>query len=120
MSLARRTMTHRALVQRDANFGGLANNWGDDSVPDWQTHIAALECKFWFEERFSGPAVDGNRSATLTRRKMIVPKGTDITENDRILNVEDRLGNEIADGPMRIDTVGYRKGHIALTLIEDR
>ena len=120
MSLARRSMTHRATVERDANYGGLANNWGDDSVPDWQTHLASQPCHFWFEERFSGPSVDASRSVTLTRRRMIVPESTDITENDRVLIIKDRQGDTIADGPMRIDSIGRRQGHLTITLIEDR
>lgn len=115
---ARNAMTHRCDVQRDASRGDGGNDWGGDPAPDWQTHLDELHCRFWFE---SGQTIyDGTKAVELTTRKLIVPWGTDITEDDRIVSVRDRRNRELADGPMRVDTVGNRDGHLVLSLVEDR
>ncbi len=118
MSLARLSMTNRVDVQRDANYSGSADTWGNDSPANWQAHLTSLPCRFWFDGVQT--VVDGIKSTEVTTRKLIVPAGTDITEDDRIVSVKNRLGVELADGPMRIDSVGHRSGHIVLTLVDVR
>lgn len=113
-------MTHRATVERDSNLGAESTSWGSDPTPSWTTNLSDQPCYFWFEETRSNTAVSDETLVALTRRKVIFPAGTDVKETDRVLTIEDRLGNEIADGPMRIDSVGRRRGHIVCVLVEDR
>lgn len=118
MSLARLSMTNRCDVQRDANYGQSEDAWGNDDPASWQSHLTSLPCRFWFDG--TETVIDGVKGTEVTTRKLIVPAGTDITEDDRIVSVKDRLGVELADGPMRIDSVGHRSGHIVVTLVDVR
>lgn len=119
---ARGTMHMRAHVQRDANVGQGGGTWGQDSPPVWQDHILALPCRFWFDDtaRNTQTVKDGDKDVVMSGRKLIVPEGTDIREDDRVVSIVDRLNRELADGPMRIDTVGRRKGHLILQLVDIR
>lgn len=111
---ARRMMTMRALVERDTQVA--TDAYGHKAVPSWTSHIASLACRMWFEvERH---ILDGDKTAALEDRKVIVPKGTDIKPGDRIANVKDRRGNIVFTGPAIIDAVGTRRDHIVVSLLE--
>lgn len=112
---ARRQMTMRALVERDAN-ADTEDPLGSPEAPDWQTLHAALPCRTWFEtERHEA---DSNKTAAIEDRKVIVPKGTDIRPGDRIADVKDRRGSVIFTGPATIEAAGRRRDHIELSLKE--
>ena len=51
---------------------------------------------------------------------MIVPKGTDITEDDKLVSIQDRLGVSISASDFRIESVIRRAGHLELVLEEVR
>lgn len=111
-------MVHRCTVQRDASVGAGGDPWGNDQAPAWSDHLVDLPCRFWFEE---GRTIkDGDQQIELTKRKLVVPDFTDITEDDRVFNVRDRRGRELADGPMRVDSVGRRDGHLVAWLVDVR
>jgi hypothetical protein len=115
---ARNAMTHRCTVQRNSSLGGGTDPWGNDAASDWDPHLAGLSCRFWFA---GGQTIyDGQKQVELTTRMLLVPEGTDITEDDRIVSVLDRRGRELADGPMRVDALGRRDGHLVATLVDDR
>lgn len=111
-------MTHRCDIQRDSSAGLGTDPYGNDPTPAWGAHLTDLPCRFWFEE--GKTVIDGDKATELTIRMMIVPAGTDVTEDDRVLNVTDRLGASLADGPMRIDSVGHRQGHLVLRMVDVR
>lgn len=118
MSQARSSMRHRCTIQRDANHGGGTDPYGGDAAASWAALHTSLACRYWFSA--ARTVIDGKLQTEIKTRMMLVPTGTDVTEDDRVLSVTDRLGNEIADGPMRIDSVGRREGHIVLTMVEVR
>ncbi|MEE8466389.1 MAG: hypothetical protein V3S68_07925, partial [Dehalococcoidia bacterium] len=62
--------------------------------------------------------IDGSKSVTLGGHKMIIPKGTDITEADRITAIDDRLGVSIMANTMRIHSVTHRHNHLELEVEE--
>lgn len=57
--------------------------------------------------------VDGEKVAVVADWRMIVPKGTDITEDDELVSIQDRLG-------VSIESVIRRAGHLELVLEEVR
>lgn len=115
---SRTAMTHRCTIERDVNHGDNADPWGNDEPASWTDSREDIPCRFWFEDATT--VIDGTKASEMTTRKMILPKGTDVTEDDRILSVTDRLGNAVADGPMRIDSVGHRMGHVVVTMVDVR
>lgn len=120
---ARNSMIHRCNVERDGSLGLHEDPWGGDDVPEWTTHLTDLSCRFWWQEAvgITGSTIkDSEKLIEMTRRILIVPEGTDIHEDDRVVSVRDRRDRELADGPMRIDAVGRRDGHLVCRLVDVR
>lgn len=111
-------MVHRCDVERDASLVGPADDWGGPATPVWNLHLNELSCRFWFEQ--GSTVMDGDKQVELTRRKLIVPEETDLTEDDRVVNVRDQRNRVLADGPMRVDSVGRREGHLVAWLVDVR
>lgn len=113
---ARQRMKHRATIQRDATNS--TDPWGGKDAPDWQEHLADLPCHAWVRTGVGMGSEEfrSDKVAVVENRHMIVPLGTDITERDRVLTVTDRQDAEILDGPMRIESIGKRRDHIALVV----
>lgn len=118
MSQARASMTSRCVIERNARRGTGTDPYGNDPEPLWEALSVGTPCRYWFDGVRT--VMDGDKATEVTTRKMTVPSGTDVTEDDRIRSVTDRLGNTLADGPMRIDGVGHRRGHIVLTMVDVR
>lgn len=107
-------MRHRCKIERDNATG--TSDWGGPNEPNWVTHLASLPCRTWFEA--DAEVIDGDKSAVIEARKIIVPLGTDVTEKDRVAEVKDRLGNVIFTGPAGVRAVGRRADHLELTVME--
>lgn len=112
---ARPAMRYRATIERDVNLDqGATNDWGDAGEPDWRTHIEGLPCMAWFT---AGRETQDTRIAVTEDRRMIVPLGSDVTENDRVAKITDRRGVEtIFEGEAAIEHVGRRRDHIEIML----
>jgi len=107
---ARQKMTMRAVLQRNR---AEKNPDGNPYVSDWRTIDSNLSCWVWDEPnhtRFGTPVI-----IEACRPMMIVPVATDITIDDRIESVTDRLGNPLY-GTMRIDGVARQKTHLEVRL----
>lgn len=110
---ARTLMRHRCTIQRNI---AAPNSWNNPGTPGWDQHITDQPCHAWFNSgRTLTPA--GEEVSVLDIR-LLLPKGTDVLDTDRIENVLDRRGNVVMAGPLIIDAIGPRKDHIALTLTE--
>lgn len=109
---ARQRMTQRATVERQMQV--LRDDFGGRGTPDWREHLTDVPCRIW---QTSGREVtDGNKVVAVDDRRLIVPLGTDVTTKDRIASVTDRLGVELYEGPMRIETIARRSSHLELML----
>lgn len=115
-----RTFIHRALIQR--NTAGAADPYGNQGVENFTTHIASLRCRYWIPKDTGSlrESSDTSKSAIVIDARLIVPKGTDITEADRILWVKDRNGTMIVSRPLGIDGIARRKDHLELLVQEVR
>lgn len=120
LALARRRMRHRCTIQRNASRGTSTNPWGADDTADWQSHLTNLPCWFWQEGRGSRTVMDSDKVVEISVKRVMVPLDADVTEDDRVLSVTDRLGATVATGPMRIDVVRVTKDHKILEVEEDR
>lgn len=108
----RQAMSYRALVQRDT--GGGTDPDGGPLPPSWTTHIASLPCYLWADAEVE--AVSADRTAVVTDWRMVAPKGTDVTERDRVAEVRNRIGAVIMARPMQVRTVMPRPDHLELQL----
>lgn len=104
-------MTMRAVVERGTSS---TDDYNNPDSPTWTMHLAALACWLWTgTER---EVFDTRKTAVTEDIVMIVPKGTDITESDRIASVADRRGVTIHPGVLTISTVINRREHLELVL----
>lgn len=119
-SATRNTMTHRCMIERDSTHGGVGEDpYGNDAVPAWtDTTLTEVHCRFWHEN--TRTVFTGSEQLEVERRKLVVPVDTDVTEDDRIAEVRDRRGRLLAAGPMRIDSIGHRRDHLVLVMVQVR
>ena len=110
---ARKMMTMRALVQRNAT--STTDVYGHPDAPSFAA-LATVACRVWSKNRKE--TVDGSKHALIEDIRCQMPLGTDVTELDRISAVQDRLGAEIWAGPLRIDTIQHKHTHIEMALLK--
>lgn len=109
-------MIHRCDIQRDT---GLAqqDEWGGPTSPDWHTILPGTSCYFWYlPASGSRSIIDGARQVQLTVPMLVLPLGTPITDDDRLLSIKDRRGRLIQDGPLFITEIGAREDCLELKL----
>jgi hypothetical protein len=114
----RNVMTHRCDIQRNSSHGGTPDGWGNEQPEVWSDSIIDQPCYFWFgsNEGAAVTVMDGQKAVLVQSIKMVVPLGTNVTEDDRVENVRHRHGAEIMQGPLRIDSVMQRADHVQLAL----
>jgi hypothetical protein len=109
---ARSRMTQRALIERGTP--GADDGYGNPGPTTWDTHIEALPC--WLYEATERESVSEETTAVVTALKMMVPASADVTEQDRINGVKNRLGQVIEAGFLHIETVLWKRTHKELAL----
>jgi hypothetical protein len=106
---ARQIMTMRATHQR--NYAE-KDPYGGKAIPQWHTVDPNLPCKVW-------ETADRKRLDTAVIEVgtpvMITVKTSDLTIDDRIINVIDRRGN-VLYAALQIESVILRKDHKAARL----
>ena len=107
-------MTMRATVQRNVPAG--TDGFGGPGAAVWGAHLASLSCWVW--TKAEREVIDNQKTAVLADHRMMVPRGTDITEDDRVTAVVDRNGGSIIANTMRIHGVIRRDDHIECHLEE--
>lgn len=108
---ARYRMIHRVFLQRN---GASANAYGHKSPQGWAT-LATVSGYVWAtaEDTRHGEEL----SQASARYRAIVPTGTDVTEKDRVLKVENRADSPTElFGVMEIGGVIRRKNHLELRM----
>lgn len=115
-----RIMVQQAVIERDAGGTG-TGPYGADQVPDWQPHLT-VRCRHWWT-RSSGVR-SGQREyenpqgvVPVDQGGIMVPLGTDVTEDDRIVAILNRA-DTIVIGPMiEIQAVVVQDTHMELAII---
>lgn len=105
-------MTMRATVERDS--GGAADPDNNPADPVWASHLTAMPCWLWVGGELE--VMDARKVGVVSAIKMIVPRGTDITEKDRVTAVVDRRGTSMYPGVLTIAAVISRRTHLELEL----
>ena len=110
---SRVSLIHSCTIQRDGSIG-TPNEWGTPSTPDWEDHLTGQPCYAWVST--GREQMDSSTAAVVETLQMIVPLGTDVTEEDRVGDITYR-GDTIIPGPTGIRSVIHRKDHIVLVLV---
>jgi hypothetical protein len=108
----RQRMVHRALVER-ATY--TTDAYGQP-VPTWATQVASQPCYFWEPSSSQRGEQMGERNADIYSHRLVVPQGTDITEEDRVNGVTDRRGTVITAALFNITQVVRKPDHLLLVL----
>ena len=110
---SRLSLTHRCTIERGSSS---PDAWGNPGVPTWSAHLSDQPCRAW--------ATAGREAVTDTTTvvviedvRLILPLGTDVTEQDRIASVTYR-GETTQDGPLGIRAVLVNADHIELLLVK--
>lgn len=109
---ARMMMTQRAFMERNSTV--TTDAYGHPDAPVFLAE-ATIACYTYTKTRRE--AVDGGKYALIEELRCMMPIGTDITEDDRLSSVKDRLGAVIWAGPLRVDTIQHKMTHIELRLL---
>jgi hypothetical protein len=112
----RLALRHRCTIQRDGS-AGTPDAWGSPVAPAWAAHVEGQPCRTWVDA--GREPIDPDRTVTITDRRMIVPRSTDVTTRDRIIDISER-GTVFAAGPWAIEAVLERREHLELVLQEIR
>ena len=110
-----RTTVERATDTSDTG-GGFTVSWNSVGT---DVHCRGFALRI---RSGGGPSLGGVEEAGAGLRPgvyeftaVLIPKGTDIQEGDRLTDITDRLGNVIFPGPMMVDSVGELVDHRRLT-----
>lgn len=102
----------RATVQRNA---AIDDGYGQKGPPIWEVLATNVACYVWSRKRRN--EIGDKMMSVVEEPGMVAPLSTDVTEDDRILTVTDRRGNQLFD-TMYINSVARRKRHLELRLRE--
>ena len=83
-------------------------------LQDWR-ELCTVSCWAWQGATGRKTTVGDARTVTIDSPGMVIPKGTDVTEVDRVKLVTDRAGVQLM-GIMGIDSVSVRQTHMELCL----
>jgi hypothetical protein len=116
---ARSRMTQRTTIERLAAPPappGDEDEWGGDPLPSagqWNVLAGDVACWSWSTVE---KEVQAEKIAVVEDLRAIVPKGTDVTERDRLNGIRDRIGTVIKPGVLLIEAVVNRRTHLELVL----
>ncbi len=96
--------TMRAVVERNGATG--KDPWGGAVAPAFSA-IGTIRCFAWSNQ--SREIVDGDKSAMLEDLRLMAPLGSDLTEDDELVAITDRLGNVLIPGRLKVDGPVQRK-----------
>lgn len=117
MTTVRQHMTMRTGVVERLSDQGTKDDYGHP-IMAWSQIGNEIPCAAWFSSGDTQSNAD--RVVPVEGRKVIVPRGTDILEGDKINGINDRRGNSIFSGVMRIELVAPRRDHLELSIQENR
>lgn len=104
-------MTERCTIQRTTPSP--ADDWGQPGEAPWVVRADNVPCWHWTD---AAREVLGTVSAVVSDMRLILPKGTVITELDRVVNIRDRQGVIIEAGPFQVRPVVDRHTHLEIAL----
>lgn len=115
-SQARQRMTMRVAVSRSEHVvsTGGRDAYGSPSVDETlDVQSASMRCYAWAPTD-SREVLDADKAATFGAIRLMVPADSDITTDDVLGDVTDRLGRVLFPGPHTVTAVTRRTGHLAV------
>lgn len=116
---ARDAMRQRTTIERLAAPPappGEQDEWGGQPTPSAATwNVLAAGVPVWSWSTLEREVL-GEKAAVVEDLRAIVPRGTDVTERDRLNGITDRRGNVVRPGPLMIEAVVNRRDHLELVL----
>ena len=111
--------TQRATVYRNVTSG---DGYGAPAPEDFQ-YRSTVRCRLWWQHSSGVRSanrtyVSPGRTVPVAEGGMIVPVGTDITEQDRVVEITDNQGNVLYASNFTVVAVINNEDHIELSLIE--
>lgn len=96
----------RAEIER--NSATAIDGYGQLVKAAWAS-LAVVPCHVWSSRRSK---VDDNNKVVMIEVIIgMFPKNADVTEEDRIVSVKNRLGDVLFSGPLSIGTLSRRSRH---------
>ncbi len=98
-------LTQQAVIQRDLST---SDRYGSKAREDWQTISTSPCVMWWWHESARGPAKEfasAQRTVAMNEGGFLFPVGTDVTEDDQVLQINDLDGNMLVHGPFDISAV---------------
>lgn len=106
-------LTMRARIERDTATG--SDDWGNPLPPVFTVLHNELPCFAWSKN--SRELVDGSKTAMIEDLRIMFALGADVREGDEITRIEDRLGNLIVAGRLKIEgPVQFKHNHLEAAL----
>lgn len=116
---ARSRMTQRTTIERLAAPPAPPadeDEWGGEPLPGAGTwNVLANDVAIWSWSSVEKETM-AEKVAVVEDLRAIVPKGTDVTERDRLNGIRDRTGAVIRAGVLIIEAVVNRRSHLELVL----
>ena len=109
--------TEQAVIERDMAQG---DAYGSPGRPDWQ-HLSTVPCRLWWDKSAGVRSANAEyvtpaRDVPVQRGGILVPAGTDITEQDRITAIQDRSGNPLISGEIKVVAVLDQGSYLELNV----
>ena len=111
---SRANLTHRCDIERGSNAGVDSGGW--ENTPNWASHLANVPCRAW-QPAGREVILEHDSIVIDDEIRLILPLGTDVTEQDRVRAVSYR-GATIYSGPLQIRAILTRKDHLSLILVK--
>lgn len=107
---------HTCTLERDQNARSTSDGW--ESSPDWQANLTDQPCYFW-QTTGREDVTDKDTIVGVGQPKMMVPLGTDVTDQDRVSAAGITYqGSTLIVGPLEVRTVIAKADHLELVLAQ--
>lgn len=119
-TLDRITESENAVLERNI---AVPDKFGGSTELDWQVYLT-VRCRFWWWHSEGARSAareygEDERNVNLRGGGMLLPLGTEVTDEDRLGRILDPEGNPIVDtGPFRIVAVLQLASHLELSLYQ--
>lgn len=104
---ARHAMKHRAAVERDTATG--TDTFGHPVKPVMAA-LVTEPCFAWSKQRRD--VQDGGKLVLVEDLRCLLPLATTVAPGDEFASVQDRRGNTIIAGRVRVLTTQYKHDHV--------
>lgn len=104
-------MTLRCTIQQTTPSPG--DDWGQPGEAPWVNRADNVPCWFWTD---AAREVLGTTSEVIADSRLLLPRGTVVSQLDRVTAIRDRQGVVIDAGPFVVGPVIDRHTHLEVPL----